>query len=200
MKKYITIDAYIKTYPKPVQAFLQKIRETVRKVAPSAEEKISYGIPTFVLEGNLVHFGGFKSHVGLFPGASGVAAFEKELKKYETSKGTIQFPLDTPIPTALITKIVKFRIKENIEKAKARAPKNVCLEYHTNGTLWAKGKMSTGKMDGYWEWFRKDGVKMRSGYFKQGIQTGEWTTYDKTGAVYKVTQMNGSRTTNKLKK
>jgi uncharacterized protein YdhG (YjbR/CyaY superfamily) len=113
MKKYKDIDSYIASYPKDVQALLKKMRATIKKAAPKAEEKISYGIPTFTLHGNLVHFGGFAKHIGFFPASSGVSHFKKELKGYKTSKGTIQFPLEKPLPLGLVTKIVKFRVKEN---------------------------------------------------------------------------------------
>lgn len=116
MKTFKTIDAYINTFPGEVQDVLLKMRATIHKAAPKAVEAVKYGIPTFVLNGNLVHFGGFKNHIGFFPGSSGVKNFKKELIKYKTSKGTIQFQLDKPIPYALITKITKFRIKENLSK------------------------------------------------------------------------------------
>lgn len=118
MKNYKDIDSYIAAYPKDAQALLNVVRATIKKAAPKAEEKISYGIPTFTLNGNLVHFGAFKTHIGFFPGASGVASFKKELSIYKTSKGTIQLPLDKKLPLPLITKIVKFRVKENLEKSK----------------------------------------------------------------------------------
>ncbi len=116
MKAFITIDAYINTFPGDIQEILQKMRITIHKAAPKAEEAVKYGIPTFILNGNLVHFGGFKNHIGFFPGSSGVNNFTKELAKFKTSKGTIQFQLDEPIPYALVTKITKFRVKENLAK------------------------------------------------------------------------------------
>ena len=116
MKTYKNIDSYIKDYPPQVQVLLRKMRATIKKAAPKAEEAMSYGIPTFTLRGNLVHFGGFKNHIGFFPTSSGVAAFRKELSDYKTSKGTIQFPFDTPLPLGLVTKIVKYRVKENLKK------------------------------------------------------------------------------------
>lgn len=113
MRKYKNIDDYIASFPREVQEILQKIRLSIRRLVPNAVETISYGIPTFKLNGkNLVHFGGFKDHVSIFPTSSGVAAFKKELSNYKISKGTIQFPLDKPIPYSLITRIVRFRIKE----------------------------------------------------------------------------------------
>ncbi|MEP7342364.1 MAG: DUF1801 domain-containing protein [Acidobacteriota bacterium] len=117
------IDEYIAGFPPEIQEKLEKIRATIRKAAPKAEEAISYMMPTFKLHGNLVHFAAFKNHFGFFPGAAGVEAFKEELTKYETSKGTIRFPLDQPIPFAMITKIVKFRVQQNLDKAAAKGKK-----------------------------------------------------------------------------
>ena len=117
------IDEYIAGFPKDVQVILKKVRETIQKAAPDAEEKINYGIPTFVLNGNLVHFAAFKSHVGFYPTPSGIEKFKRELSAYEGAKGSVKFPLDGPIPYGLITKIVKFRVKENLERAQAKGKK-----------------------------------------------------------------------------
>ena len=115
-----TIDAYIADFPKAVQQILQKVRATIKTAAPDAKETIKYGIPTFTLNGNLVHFGGYKEHIGFYPAPAGIAEFKKELAPYASGKGTIRFPLDKPIPFALITRIVKFRVKKNLAKAKAK--------------------------------------------------------------------------------
>ena len=115
-KPVITIDEYIATFPEAIQEILQEIRQAIRESAPQAQEAISYRIPTFKLNGNLVHFAAFKDHIGFFPTSSGVEAFQKELSGYDTSKGTIRFPLDKPIPFDLIRKIVQFRVKENLER------------------------------------------------------------------------------------
>ena len=104
--------------PKDAQIVLNQLRQTIKKAAPDATETISYGIPTFKLGGkNLVHFAAFKNHYSFFPTSSGIEAFKKELKEYKTSKGTVQFPLNRPLPLDLITKIVEYRIEEN-EKRK----------------------------------------------------------------------------------
>lgn len=116
-KVYNNIDEYITEFPVEIQEILQKIRAVIHKAAPDAKEKISYQMPTFALSGNLVHFAAYKHHIGFYPASSGVSQFESELKGYNTSKGTIQFPLDKEIPYDLITKIVKFRVKENQEKS-----------------------------------------------------------------------------------
>lgn len=111
-----SIDDYIHQYPPQVQTLLHHMRKIIQAAAPQAEEAIKYGLPTFVLNGNLVHFGGFKEHIGFYPAPAGIQAFEKELSKYERSKGAIRFPLKS-LPSALITKIVKYRVKQNLEKA-----------------------------------------------------------------------------------
>jgi len=111
-----TIDEYIQTFPEEVQIILEKMRQTIRKAAPEAEEAISYQIPTFKLNGNLVHFAAFKNHVSFFPMARGVEAFKKELSRFKGSRGTVQFPLGRPVPYDLVRKITVFRRKENLEK------------------------------------------------------------------------------------
>lgn len=113
-----TIDEYIAYFPENVQKLLKKIRSIIKKAAPAAEEVISYAIPTFRLNGNLVHFAAYKNHIGFYPAPSALVAFKDELKAYSTSKGAIQFPLDKPLPVELLTKIVKFRVEENLKKLK----------------------------------------------------------------------------------
>ncbi len=117
------IKDYIAGYPKEVQAILKKIRATIRKAAPDAEEAMSYQMPTFKLKGNLVHFAAFKNHIGFYPAPTGIEQFKKELAIYQKGKGTLQFPLDKPMPLGLITKIVKFRVKENLARAAAKGKK-----------------------------------------------------------------------------
>src|SRR3954469_16292146 len=109
-----TIDEYISRYPEDVRAILEKIRGIIRKAAPPAEETISYGVPTFKWDGPLVYFAAFKSHISLYPMTAPIKTkFKNELTRYKGGKGTIQFPLDEPIPYGLISKLVKFKVKEN---------------------------------------------------------------------------------------
>jgi len=115
------IDEYIAGFPKEIQKKLEEIRATIRKAAPDAEETINYAIPTFKLNGNLVHFAAFKSHIGFYPTPDGIEAFKKELSAYEGAKGSVQFPLDRPLPLALISQIVNFRVEK--QKAKSRKQK-----------------------------------------------------------------------------
>ena len=115
-----TIDEYIAGFPPDIQDKLEKIRETIREAAPDAIETISYQIPTFKLEGNLVHFAAFKKHIGFYPAPSGIAQFDEQLSKYKRAKGSIRFPLDEPIPYALISEVVRFRVRENLERAEEK--------------------------------------------------------------------------------
>jgi len=118
------IDEYIASFPEDVQKILEKVRKTIRKAAPRADEAISYQIPTFNLNGHyLIYFAGYKKHIGLYPAPRGVEKFKKELSLYEGGKGTVRFPLDKAIPFRLINRIVKFRVKESLERAKAKPKK-----------------------------------------------------------------------------
>ena len=117
------IDEYIAGFPQDVQEILKKIRSTIRKAVPNARETISYQMPAFTLNGYLVYFAAFKKHIGLYPAPKGNEKFRKELSQYRSGKGSIRFPLDQPIPLALIRKIVKFRAKENLERAAAKGKK-----------------------------------------------------------------------------
>jgi uncharacterized protein YdhG (YjbR/CyaY superfamily) len=111
-----SIDTYITQFPPEVQTLLTQMRQTIQKAAPNATEAMSYQIPTFKLNGNLVHFAGFKKHIGFYPGAAGMVAFQDELAGYKSAKGSVQFPLDKAMPLALVSKIVKFRVNQNLSK------------------------------------------------------------------------------------
>jgi uncharacterized protein YdhG (YjbR/CyaY superfamily) len=111
------IDKYISGFPKDTQKLLKQVRATIRKAAPGAKEKISYGIPAFTLKGNLVFFAGYKGHISIYPAPRGDEAFKEELAGYKGGKGTVQFPLDKPPPLSLISRIVKFRVKKNLQRA-----------------------------------------------------------------------------------
>ena len=109
-----SIDSYIAQFPSDVQTRLQQLRKSILKLAPGATEAMSYQIPTFKLNGNLVHFAAFKKHIGFYPGAAGIAAFQDELAGYKSAKGSVQFPLDQALPLDLVKKIVKFRVAQNL--------------------------------------------------------------------------------------
>ncbi len=119
-EKPTSVEAYINAFQKPTQVLLQQIRTIIRKAVPDAEEVISYSIPAYKQEGMLVYFAGYEHHIGFYPTASGIRAFQKEIAGYKHSKGAVQFPLGKPLPVALITKIVKFKLKENQDKSKAK--------------------------------------------------------------------------------
>jgi uncharacterized protein YdhG (YjbR/CyaY superfamily) len=114
------VDEYISGFPKEVQRLLEELRATIKKAAPDAEEVISYQMPAFKLQGMLVYFAGYKSHIGFYPTPSGIEAFRKELSVYKGAKGSVQFPTDSPLPLNLISKIVKYRVRENLEKANTK--------------------------------------------------------------------------------
>lgn len=113
---FITIDDYINSFPKDIQGLLEQIRLTIKNAAPEAIETINYKMPTFQFNGNLVHFAAYKQHIGFYPAPSGIEAFRKDLSEYRWAKGSVQFPLDKPIPLDLIAEIVKFRVMENSKK------------------------------------------------------------------------------------
>ncbi len=114
------VDAYISDFPEEVQQLMKQLRATIKKAEPKAEEVISYGMAGYKYNGMLVYFAGYKNHIGFYPAPRGIEEFKKELSAYKGSKGTVQFPLDKPLPFQLITKIVKFRAKENLEKTKLK--------------------------------------------------------------------------------
>ena len=117
------VNKYIAGFPKEVQALLQAIISTIKKAAPKAVETISYKMPAYKYYGMLVYFAGYKNYIGFYPGAAGIAAFKKELSVYKGAKGSVQFPLDKPLPVSLVSKIVKYRVKQNLEKEMAKKKK-----------------------------------------------------------------------------
>jgi uncharacterized protein YdhG (YjbR/CyaY superfamily) len=112
-KQSKTIDEYIAKFPNNIRDILEKLRRVIGESAPKAEETINYGIPTFKLNGNLVHFAAFEKHLGFYPTPSAIVAFKKELSPYKQAKGSVQFPIDKEIPFDIVKKIVKYRVKEN---------------------------------------------------------------------------------------
>jgi uncharacterized protein YdhG (YjbR/CyaY superfamily) len=129
-KQFKTIDEYIETFPEDVRTTLNELRQTIKETAPEAEETINYQMPTYALHGNLVHFAAFKNHIGFYPTPSGIEAFKKELSPYKGAKGSVQFPIDQPLPLPLIRKIVEYRVKENVER---KQKKKSSLRKHEKG-------------------------------------------------------------------
>lgn len=120
---YNSIDEYIEQFPADIQIVLQEIRSVIKEAAPEATEKISYQMPTFFLQGNLVHFAAYKNHIGFYPVPSGIEKFKEELSQFKGAKGSVQFPLDKPMPMDLIRRIVLFRVEENLANAERKAKK-----------------------------------------------------------------------------
>jgi uncharacterized protein YdhG (YjbR/CyaY superfamily) len=120
MNRPLNFEEYASGFPNTTQKSLKQMRATIRKAAPRADEVISYGMPGYRLDGALVWFAGFAHHIGFYPGASGIVAFKKELSEYQSAKGSVQFSLGKPLPLGLIAKIVKFRAKENLKRAKMK--------------------------------------------------------------------------------
>lgn len=118
-----SIDEYIATFPPDIQEILQTLRATIRAAAPDASEKISYQMPTFYLEGNLVHFAAYRNHIGFYPAPRGIEAFQDELSRYKGAKGSVQFPIGEPLPLDLIGRIVAFRVQDNLARAQAKKRK-----------------------------------------------------------------------------
>jgi uncharacterized protein YdhG (YjbR/CyaY superfamily) len=114
------VDEYISSFPKEVQRLLEEVRATIKKVAPGAEEVISYQMPAFKFHGMLVYFAGYKNHIGFYPMPSAIETFKKELSVYKSAKGSVQFPTDSPLPLNLISKIVKYRVRENLDATNAK--------------------------------------------------------------------------------
>jgi uncharacterized protein YdhG (YjbR/CyaY superfamily) len=123
-----SVDEYIATFPEDIQKKLKKLRATIKAAAPEAQEKISYQMPTFALSGNLVYFAAYKNHIGFYPTSSGIHQFTSELSVYKSSKGAVQFPIDQPLPLKLVSKIVKFRVSENLRKASEKSTKRKSTE------------------------------------------------------------------------
>ncbi|MCX6034335.1 MAG: DUF1801 domain-containing protein [Chloroflexi bacterium] len=130
---FISINEYIATFPEEIQKILEELRATIRASAPDAEEKISYQMPTFALKGNLVHFAAWKNHIEFYPTSRGTQAFKHELSIYEGAKGSVKFPIEKPLPLELISKIVKFRVAENLKNAEIKSSKRKklsCVNQH----------------------------------------------------------------------
>ncbi|WP_316794822.1 iron chaperone [Pedobacter agri] len=119
------IEKYIADFPLETQEKLQLVRKTIKEAGPEATEKISYAIPTFDLYGNLVHFAGYQNHIGFYPGNGGIETFKAEISEYKSAKGSVQFPLNKPLPLDLISRITKFRVIQNLEKAKLKSKKKI---------------------------------------------------------------------------
>jgi len=182
------IIARLKSFQPEQSRVLLKVREEISKLLPGATEEIKYGIPTWTIEGiGVIGIDGFKNHNSIFPYSGNLGSdFKTALAKFETTKGSIHFDLDREFPKSLLRRIIARKIEminDSFPNSKGKV-----FEFYGNGFLKAKGAKKAGQLNGYWEWYRKDGTIMRSGNFKNGENVGEWITYDSDGKVYKVTQ------------
>jgi len=183
------VTAHLKKFAPDQRKVLLDLRDHIASKLPNSKQIIKYGIPTFLIEGiPVLGFDGYKKHNSIFPHSGSFnLRLEKELEKYEQTKGSIHFDLEESIPKPLINKI----LHEKIKQINSSYPKKSgeFLEFYANGVLKARGKYKAGKLHGDWKWCRKSGVIMRSGTFKDGAQVGTWTTYDAKGKIYKKTLM-----------
>ena len=183
------VDAHLERFAGAQAAALRKTRDLIAKALPGAEQVISYGMPTFKIDGvAVVGIEGFKQHNSLFPYSGEVLRLiEAEHADWVAAKGTVRFPMDRPFPAPLLKKVLALRIAE----INASYPKKngQTKEFYSNGVLKLKGRITPeGKMHGAWQWFRRDGSLMRSGSFRDEVQVGEWVTYDRDGNEVKRTR------------
>lgn len=184
------IDTHLDRFPDAQRSALAAACDTIRATLPGAEEVISYGMPTFKVDGvAVIGLDGFARHNSLFPYSSGVLAdFADELAGYVQTKGSVHFDRDRRFPAPLLKRILRTRIRE----INAGYPKKSgeFKEFYDNGCLKATGRMKGDDLHGSWRWFRRDGTIMRSGSFRAGVQVGTWTTYDRAGAPHRVTELS----------
>jgi uncharacterized protein YdhG (YjbR/CyaY superfamily) len=178
-------DSYYDEQPEPQRTTLLAVRSSIQRILPGAQESISYGMPTFKVDGTAVAgIAGFKHHCSYFPYAGEVLEVHAEaLRSYDQNKGTLRFPIDAPLPLALLRKMLATRLERehtSVETGKVR-------RFYANGFVQSKGAMRGGEMHGPRQWFRKDGSLMRTGHFKNGVRVGTWETWDRVGHLVKTT-------------
>jgi len=180
---------YLAAQPEPQRRTLEVVAERLRRLLPDAEACISYGMPGFRVDGTvLAGFAGFVHHCSYFPHSGDTVGrlAAADLDGYEWDAGTLRFPNDRPLPVALLRKLVAARVEvENAQPPK----KNVARRFYDNGRLAHKGRLRAGEMHGEWSFWRRDGSLMRTGSFTDGVQTGVWRTFDRTGALVKETTL-----------
>ncbi len=177
---------HLAAFPPPQRRALEAIGASLRKLLPGADEVVAWGMPSYRIDGELVlSFSGFAEHNSLFPGAGVVTAMRTALPNYAMTKGTIHLPRDTSPPLAALRTVVRARIDE-INDAYPKSS-GVTKAFYDNGFLKHRGRIKNGEMHGAWEFYRRDGSRLRSGRFAQGEQVGRWTTYDRSGSAHRVT-------------
>jgi uncharacterized protein YdhG (YjbR/CyaY superfamily) len=181
------VDAYYDEQPEPQRTTLLAVRASIQRILLGATESISYGMPTFKVDGTAVAgIAGFKQHCSYFPYAGEVLEVHGDaLRSYDQNKGTLRFPIDSPLSLALLRKMLATRLE--LEHAPVETGK--VRRFYANGFVQSKGAMRNGEMHGAWSWFRKDGSLMRTGHFKNGVQVGVWETWDRNGSLVKATSL-----------
>lgn len=178
------VDRYLADVPEPQRTTLGKVRATLRKVLPHAEEAIRYGMPAMTLQGKAVAgYAAFADHCGYYPMSGDVvAAAGDAVADYEVTKGGLKFAADRPLPVALVRTLVRLRLAELGDVTDGQR-----LEFYADGQLKAAGRMKDGELQGNWKWFRADGTLLRTGRFAAGEQVGTWTTHDRSGEIVRTT-------------
>ena len=179
------VDGYLGHLERPHRDTLGVVRDRLRRILPHASEVLKYGMPTFTLNGKgIAAYAGFKAHCSYFPMSSAVLeAAGRAVAGYPVSKGGLRFPVDEPLPVALLRRLVKLRLAEI-----AAVTEGSRFEFYGDGQLKATGRMKAGKLHGTWRWFRRDGTLMRTGQFSQGRQVRTWQTWDAHGTLVKTTR------------
>ena len=184
------IDAYLVKVPEPQRSTLKTLRETLQTLLPMGDECITYGFPTFKVDGrSIAGFASYKNHCSYFPmSGSTLSTLKNDVAKYETTRGALRFAVDKPLPLSLVKKLIKIRLREEASKVSKKS--GLSSSYYENGVLQSKGRLISGELHGEWEWFRKDGSLMRTGTFDSGKQVGIWCTWDREGRLVKETNFD----------
>jgi len=179
------VDAYLDSVSEPQQSTLRALRATLRTVLPTAQERISYNMPTFAVNGkSVVSYAGFKNHCSYFPHSGNVfVVVGSAVAKYPVNNGTLQFPVDKPLPIGLVRKLVRARLNEISDVRNGKR-----VDYYDDGAVKASGSVKDGQLHGAWTWYRRDGSLMRAGRFNRGEPTGTWETWTADGALHKTTE------------
>lgn len=179
--------AYLAAQPEPQRSTLQAVATSIRRILSGAQECMSYGMPAFQVDGtSIAGLAGFKHHCSYFPHSGSVLErLTTDLAGYDHDKGTLRFPVDAPLPAALLRKLVTTRLRMEAEHPPRRG---TVRQFYDNGFLKSKGGVRDGRFHGAWSWYRKDGSPMRTGRFDSGAQVGVWRTFDRSGKLVKETK------------
>lgn len=186
------IDNYLAAINEPKKSTLEALRKTILEISPRAEQCITYGVPTFKVEGKAVAgFAAYKNHCSYFPMSGSVLnRLQEDVANYATSRGTLQFAPDKPLPKTLVKKLIKVRLAQAFPDISVGTRPGRTVERYSDGSIKARGFTLDGELHGKWQWFRKDGSIMRSGEFNLGRQVGAWRTYTRSGKIHKETKFS----------